>query len=175
MIHRAIAFLTHPAFRWGVFVVMFLTGQIALGVTAIVLSKSDPSVAVVPDYYNRAVHWDEERRERNRSLEMAWTVDVIASRVDKTLEFQILDDNQERVFPEQVDVEIYRHARASQQQQLSWKLPPMQHNDLNSAKPASPSIVIPAMIDHSGLWQVDISIRCEDGRTYVESREINIE
>jgi len=64
---------TWAAWIWGTVVVAFLILQLVIGGFAYRLASHDPSVAVMPDYHHRALHWDDEMARRQRSEALAWT------------------------------------------------------------------------------------------------------
>lgn len=49
------------AWRWGALVVAMLGLQLCLGIVAIVLATNQNAAVIIPDYYNRALHWDETK------------------------------------------------------------------------------------------------------------------
>ena len=48
------------ALRWGGFVVALLSLQVIGGIAAIMIATGDESFAVVPNYHQKALHWDDE-------------------------------------------------------------------------------------------------------------------
>ncbi len=64
------------AWFWPGVVVVLLLWQVAMSTTVIVLAHSDPSVAVEPDYYRRALHWDDESAARRASEALGWRLEL---------------------------------------------------------------------------------------------------
>jgi nitrogen fixation protein FixH len=62
--------------RWALIVVGVLTAQSLLIVTLVTIATRDPSFAVEPAYYEKAVRWDDEARERAHTRELGWTADA---------------------------------------------------------------------------------------------------
>lgn len=63
---------TRSAWLWGSVVVAFLILQLVIGGLAFNLATGDPSVAVMPDYHQRALNWDDEMARRKRSDQLGW-------------------------------------------------------------------------------------------------------
>lgn len=68
------------AWRWPLIVVTLLAGHLTICCVTIYLATSDPSFAVEPDYYNKALHWDEFNRQRYANAALGWKLDY---QVDK--------------------------------------------------------------------------------------------
>ncbi len=80
---------------WVGIIVVFLGLQVLIGVASIVLSLSDPSVAVIPNYHQAALDWDVTHRARQLANQLGWNIDynVIPSQEagHRTLLVSILD------------------------------------------------------------------------------------
>ena len=57
---------------WLTFVVLLLGLQLTIGGFAIRLATADRSAAIVPDYHNAALNWDEDRESRSRVQQSGW-------------------------------------------------------------------------------------------------------
>ncbi|MGE0710599.1 MAG: FixH family protein [Planctomycetota bacterium] len=68
--------------RWVGLVVALLGGSLALQLSMLGIASGDPSAVAEPDYYRKAVAWDEERAQQARNRELGWTVDVVAGASD---------------------------------------------------------------------------------------------
>jgi nitrogen fixation protein FixH len=96
----------------------FLGAHMLFVLTAITVAVGDPSFAVVPDYYQKAVDWDEQKAERAASDALGWTVEVIPSRAvsirgERDVEVVVHDADGVPVTGAAVSVTVYHHARAS--------------------------------------------------------------
>lgn len=58
--------------RWPVAVVLILGACVAANVWIIRIANADPSFAVEPDYYQKALRWDDELAQRERNRALAW-------------------------------------------------------------------------------------------------------
>jgi len=75
-----------PAMRWWLVIGGLLVGNvIAMGVLAVV--ASDGSTQVIPAYYDRAVHFDDEIDRASASRALGWHVEVAiaAGEIDVTM------------------------------------------------------------------------------------------
>jgi nitrogen fixation protein FixH len=66
-------YLIPPHIFWpGVVIALLTMSVIAIAITAM-FALSDPSFAVVPDYYNKALKWDEDLARQHQSDSLGWT------------------------------------------------------------------------------------------------------
>lgn len=65
---------------WPIAMSAILAGTVALNFWVMHLARSDPSFAVEPDYYARAVHWDDELAQRRRNAALGWRLSSTVSR-----------------------------------------------------------------------------------------------
>lgn len=151
------------AWRWGSFVVGLLSVQVIGGIIAIMLATGDESVAVVPDYHRKALHWDEEVAIRTASTELGWVAQMTPNEQGGGLQIRLRDRNGDFVVIESGSVEIYRHVRAGNIQRL----------EIPSA--ASGAFVLSDCFDASGLWQVTLDVCDSDGNRFVDSQELFVE
>lgn len=153
------------AWRWGAFIVTLLGLQVIGGIMAIVLASGDQSVAVVPDYHQKALNWDEEVAQRAASRALGWTVDV--SQVDHSspeagLKIVLSDKNAAPIDLLSGNLEFYRTARASEVHRLD--IPPgayglLQWNDC---------------FDANGRWRVMLDLTDRAGNRFTSSHELYV-
>ena len=65
------------AWRWGTLVVGMLSLQVVLGVAAVFLATGDESVAVIPNYYDKALAWDQQMAQQQASESLGWDVEML--------------------------------------------------------------------------------------------------
>lgn len=111
------------AWFWGTLVVTFLGMQVAIGAVAIVLATGDPSVAVVPDYYQKALDWDKSMEAQRVSDLLGWTANIqIGEPLDQTgqryLSVRVLDSAGNGVDDLQGKMRLFHHARAMDIQEV---------------------------------------------------------
>jgi nitrogen fixation protein FixH len=92
-------------------------------VVAVWYAVGDPALAVVPNYYDKAVRWDELRAVRERSAAMGWQVNLGWTPADPSGErqvtVQLLDANGKPVTVRDLSLECFHHARANEIQQVA--------------------------------------------------------
>ncbi len=137
-----------------------LASQVAIGVAAIVLAYSDPSVSVVPSYHDKAVLGDRATVLRDRSAALGWKVEL---NVDSTgpnsrIVWTILDKQGQPVTHPQGEVLLYHHARASEPILIRLE----DHPD-------------GLQVDRMGHWQVEMTLDTTAGpATYFSSQALNV-
>src|SRR3569623_2033596 len=92
-------------------------------VGAVTIATHDKSFAVTPDYYQRAVHWDEEQAARRASEKLGWRVSIEtapqADPLGRRVVSVVLTDAQGQALPAaQLDVTYFHDAHANEPQTL---------------------------------------------------------
>lgn len=108
--------------RWHVFpgiVFALLAVNAGIVFTTIYLANSDESFAVEPEYYQKAVQWDERAADRARAESLGWTARVgLADDGAHGVRVTIVDAANSAVSGMEVDVVAFPAARASERQRL---------------------------------------------------------
>lgn len=134
-----------------------LGGHMVFIFTAIAIGTGDPSFAVVPDYYQKAVDYDEKKALLAQSEKLGWSVDVSASdSADATgqreLIVQIRDAQGKPVGDRVVSIEGYHRARAGEPVSMQCvEVLPGQY-------------VGKARMSREGFWQFTIDARGDGAR-----------
>lgn len=136
---------------WVSLVVLLLGLQLVIGFVAIRLSTGDNSVAVVPNYHQAALNWDETKNARLAAKRNGWTLTLTASDVAdgrgmRAVELQVHDSGQQTVDALKVTGQVYHHALASD-------VKPIKFRSIGDGR-----YLTMAPMGRKGLWQVDISI-----------------
>lgn len=152
------------AWRWGSFVVGLLSLQVTGGVLAIMLATGDQSVAVVPDYHEKALHWDDEVAARRASAALGWKyeADSFSGQEASGLAIKLTDSQGQPIDSVSGELQLYHHARASQVRRVA--IPP---GNLGSLRLAD-------CFAADGHWQVSIDVQDRSGNRFVDSREMEI-
>lgn len=106
---------------WPIGVVVILAATVAGNIGVIVLTKDDPSFAIEPDYYRKAVAWDSTQARIVRSNALAWTVSAQLSEDTSganVLTLQLLDDTGAAVHDAQLTGTLLHVARANDVQSV---------------------------------------------------------
>jgi len=113
------------------------------------LAIGDPSAAIVPDYHNAALNWDDARRRHGAAERLGWTVAFSASDVAdesgrRAIELNIHDASGTPVDALAVVGTLYHHARAND-------VVPV---ELRSVGEGRYLALVPAA--RAGLWQLEL-------------------
>ena len=148
------------AFKWGTFVVLLLASQVAIGVAAIVLAGSDPTVAVVPGYHKKALLWDESVQLRQSSQELGWNVElrVLPGLNSSRLQWTVTDRAGAEIDHLQGRVVMFHHARASD---------PIEFRIEDKLEGVD--------LDRDGYWQVEMTLGTNDAsKRFFDSKLIDV-
>ena len=134
---------------WGSLVVGLLGIQVVVGVGAVIVATGDPSVSVVPDYYDKALRWDDEKRSRADSEALGWRADISVPggadrNGDRTVVVRLRDGEGTAIDGAAVILSLYHHARASELQELKLR----GHGDGHYSGTARMPL--------GGLWQFEL-------------------
>ena len=155
------------AWIWGSMIVGLLGLQVAGGIFAIILASGDDSVAVVPDYHQKALKWDEEMAVRRASEQLGWQYDVqatdAAGQTATGLVATLKDDKGQLVDVRSGTLRWYRHIRANDVAEL-----PIPGGQLTTMR-------LDDCFDANGLWEVMIDVTDRTGNRFVRAVTIEIE
>jgi nitrogen fixation protein FixH len=149
--------LERKARRFWVSLIVGLLGlQVFGGVVAIYLATSDPSVAVIPNYYQAGLDWDVKRRNLNQMKLLGWTTDVLVEPEDVELRqrmimVQVRAQQDAPVGDLRVTAQIFHHARGSEIHRLIF----------DETSPGN--YVAITRLTQPGLWQVDLVLEGDHG------------
>lgn len=102
---------------WPTLVVVALVGNVGLGLTLARIAGNDPSFAVEPDYYAKAMAWDSIVAQREQNADLGWqvtpTLPAIVAGTDGPLTLELRDRDGRPVRGARVHLEAMPVARAS--------------------------------------------------------------
>lgn len=152
---------------WLTFVVGFLSLQVVIGITSIVLATNDPTVAVIPNYHSSAVNWDTTRRSRQLTNELGWTVtpvigEVVEGTGRREFAIKVVGPNQDPISDLNLTAKLFHHARGAAIYELK----------LDEAKPGV--YVGMTKLTQAGLWQVQVQMEGDHGIASI-SREVLVQ
>ncbi len=155
------------AWFWGGLVVTFLTAQVAVGVVAITLATGDPSVAVVPDYYQQALRWDEQQAVQQASDSLRWAHRIVVPEVAdpqgrRTVTVMLADSQGAPLESLEGQVRLYHHARAGEIQSL----------ELESLGGGNYRVL--AMMDRPGLWEIELDLRDQQAAHFLIKQTVKV-
>ncbi len=135
---------------WPFFVAALLAIPVVIDIGVILFVGSDPSFAVEPQYYQKAVAWDDELAQRRANDALGWKVHVaLRSGPGETrLEVQLVDRDGVPVRDATLTAQTFHVARASRVLPVSF-----------DAAAADRGYVAVVPMRRPGLWEVRLEIR----------------
>jgi nitrogen fixation protein FixH len=131
-------------------IVGLLVTQAAGVCVMISIATADPSVAVEPKYYEKALEWDQTAASEAATEALGWNTDVKLGPLlgtDRTVSIEIMDRAGEGVVEARVHVEMFHQARSGDR--LETDLQGMGAGVYTTRLPVS----------RPGLWEVRITVR----------------
>lgn len=156
----------HACLQWSAFIVFLLGGSVSMWIYAAFLAVSDPTMAVVPDYHEKALQWDKHLEVARVSKAIGWTIAVVPSaavdaHASRELTFFVRDRDARPVAGATGHVRMYHHARGKEVHTI----------ELSEKEPGSYSLVTP--MQRAGTWQLDVTLDRE-GQHVEESIEFQL-
>lgn len=148
---------------WPLLIVALLVGQMSIVLTGVWIASSDKSVAVEPNYYEKAVKWDDQARQAQRNQELGWGVAIrVSDRFDglheRHLVCELKDRDGNAVTGANLEIEAFANVRSAER--VKGTLRP---NDASEYEGELPII-------RDGLWEMRIrATRGDDVFTAVKS------
>ncbi|RMF85709.1 MAG: hypothetical protein D6744_00935 [Planctomycetota bacterium] len=110
--------LKRRAWVWPAIVIALLSGHLLVGAVSFYIANSDPSVAIEPDYYKKALDWDRTAAQMRVNAELGWSTDLSVSREAdprgrRTVALAVRDASGEPIRGAQVTYEAFAQARAN--------------------------------------------------------------
>ena len=135
--------------RWPVVLASLLAGQAAAIIAVVVVSGRDPSFAVEPDYYEKALAWDEAARSRTASEALGWTATVETEAVPsgRLLRVTLVDRLGRGLEGATVGAEVFHHARSGDRRRVELVAAGGGIYEGDTA------------MDRPGLWEVRVSVQ----------------
>jgi len=99
--------------RWAWIVAALLVAHTSLMITAVVIAVDDPSFTTVPNYYEKAVAWDDLRAMQHESEQLGWTADVRPSALGDRLVVTLTDRDGAAIEGATGELTAYHHAGAN--------------------------------------------------------------
>jgi len=136
--------------QWPLIVVALLVGGAGANVGLMLVAASDASFAVEPDYYQKALHWDETMAQQARSAALGWSVvatfEPAARPGEVKLTARVTDRAGDPIEGARVAVETFHSARA--RHVLTAALGPEAAGRYSATLP----------LDRPGVWEVRLRV-----------------
>jgi len=149
----------------GIIVGMLLTHTLVM-LIFVMVATGDPSHAVIPDYHEKAIAWDDHQAQLAHNEKLGWaceittdaTADILGQR---TLTATLTDANGQPITDAKVRLQSYHHARANQ----------VLDEPLEQDKPGVYSALLKMRRD--GLWAFElIAVRDDDTFVYQADQQV---
>lgn len=151
---------------WPALIIAMLGGQAILMLVMVYMATSDPSFAVEPDYYQKALHWDDMAARQRVSNQLGWSVAIaVSDQADlykvRRLTCLLTDRNGEPIDGAEIEMLAFSHAQGSQR--IHSVLEPAgagrYHTDMRVVRP--------------GLWEFRIAARHGD-QQFIQTQTVKI-
>lgn len=158
---------TKSRFLWVGLVLGFLILQLCISAVAVVLATGNPSAGVVDDYYQQGLSWDEMKAAQLKSDQLEWMLDELTLGAGdvfgkRTLQFVLLNKENQPVTGCQIEAKLYHHAAASH----------VLEPDFAEKEPGLYSTTV--QMRRSGLWALKLKAQTEQD-LFLHSEDIRME
>jgi hypothetical protein len=136
---------------WPTLVIVALAANVILIVTLARIAGNDPSFAVEPDYYAKAISWDSVQAQRGRDDVLGWrvlpTLTAVTAERSPSLTLELLDREGRPVTGAEISLEAMPVAFASHviRATLAAQKTPGQYGG-------------PVAVDRTGLWEFRVLV-----------------
>ncbi len=131
---------------WGGIILSLLGLQIGCCMFALVMATSSSSMAVIPDYHQRSLNWDQTQATLAASEKLGWQPSIFVDAAG-VITVQLVDANDRPVVVDQMTISAYPHAEAGN----LLKLPLQKSGEgLYRSAPA---------IHKPGIWQIELDAK----------------
>jgi nitrogen fixation protein FixH len=160
---RAVRAERHARLTWCSLIIFMLFGSVGMWIYAAVLAVSDPSMAVVPDYHEKALQWDKHLDVQRATQALGWTIAYVpgppkdASGM-RELTLFIRDRDARPVCGASGRLRLYHHARAG----AAVTTP------LVESEPGT--YVCSVTMARAGYWQMELTL--DRGDEHIESSSV---
>ncbi len=146
----------------------FLVLQLIIGGLAFALATRDPSVAVMPDYHERALRWDDQVSRRQQSDALGWraTIRLGDQSIDGTtrqLTYQVVNSDGSPISGGVASLRFFHHTRAAD----------VADRPLAETSPGIYSAMLP--ITRPGLWDIEFSLIVDNEQRFWTAETIDLE
>ncbi len=150
---------------WALLPVGLLVGLMTIQIVMLMISTNDPGFAVEPDYYQKAVNWDEQQAELRRSAALGWETKLSVAPPSElgqaTLSVNVNDRRGIPLGGAQVLVSAFHNARAAQVHELQ----------LSETSDGHYAGVLQAR--RPGIWEFRLRV-LRDGQTFLRTQQLEL-
>jgi nitrogen fixation protein FixH len=147
--------------RWALFPIGLLGILVTVQLVLFSMSRTDPSFAVEPEYYKKAVNWDQEMQQRAANSNLGWRSDVqfTGAAGGGQLRIALTDGQKIPITGAAIKAVAFPNARAAMIQQVPLK-------------ESEPGLYTgPLQLSTRGEWEVRLTAM-HNGRTFTHSTRV---
>ncbi len=144
---------------WPIGVVVILVATVASNISVIVLTRDDPSFAVEPDYYRKAVAWDSTQERVAESDALHWRLSAHVSALNaaensgsRTLTIELTDNTGAAVRNASLSGSLLHVARANDVQRIAF------------TENAAGQYVVTVPMPRDGIWELRLAAQRQTDR-----------
>lgn len=153
--------------RWPWIIVGLLAAHTTLMIVFVVIATRDKSFSVDPDYYGKAVHWDDLQAQQRASDALGWhailrpeeSTDTNGAR---TIVLELTDSAGSAIPATAVEATYFHHAHGDQVRKVAFA---------PSASDAR-QFAVRAPMSHPGMWEFHVTARAGD-RLFVKTLTVD--
>jgi nitrogen fixation protein FixH len=154
--------------RWPMIIVGLLVGHTALMIAFVCIATRDKSFSVDPDYYGKAVHWDQSQAEQRASDALGWQAtirpeEVVDEKGERTVVFELTDANGAAVSAMAIDAVYFHHAHGNEVRKATFKSEPSDPRHFLARLPMS----------HTGTWEFHVTAHAGE-KLFVKTMTIDM-
>ncbi|MBL8745267.1 MAG: FixH family protein [Phycisphaerae bacterium] len=109
-----------PSTRWPLFVLLIALTSLSGGAWLTYSALSDPSFAVEPDYYSKAVKWDERSRQSSENRRLGWVLTLSQENPGRAV-VRLADDRGGAIAGARISAVAFANARAAERTDLAFR------------------------------------------------------
>ena len=106
-----------PGMGWPIGIIAILAASVTANIVMMRIASDDPSFAVEPDYYRKAVLYDSTLAQTHRNLDLGWSVQAFADSIVRgqptRLRVVLRDERAQPLLGAVVDATVLFNARAN--------------------------------------------------------------
>lgn len=149
---------------WPFLIIGLLAAHVTGMVIAVTITEHDKTFLVVPDYYDKAQHWDAAQAERRVSASLGWNVLIepaaaIDERGNRAVRFMLSNAQGQPLPNASMEVQYFHHAHPDQQQKARLTV------DAGDPRAFAGMLAMP----YAGVWEFHVTAHA-GGRTFEQTQ-----
>ena len=147
------------------FIIVGLLGAHVVGMmVAVAITRHDRTFLVVPDYYDKAQHWDAAQAEKRSSASLGWTLQLgpapaVDDHGNRSVLITLADANGQAIPGLTLTLDYFHHAHPDEQHKILLTASAADGRNFSSLLPMS----------YEGVWEFHFTGHAGD-KTFVETQ-----